>query len=98
MEKGIHILDGFPCFMTEAHTAQDINLIIGKFEESVNEMLEAGFFSSSVHSNGNGLSVTKSESMMEPPIEGARLGKDKDGNPAWFITDPARPGKYLQVK
>ena len=97
-EKGIHILDGFPCFMTEAHTAQDINLIIGKFEESVNEMLEAGFFSSSVHSNGNGLSVTKSESMMEPPIEGARLGKDKDGNPAWFITDPARPGKYLQVK
>jgi len=97
-EKGIHILDGFPCFMTEAHSNQDINLIIGKFEESVNEMLEAGFFYSSAHSKENGQSVTKNASMLEPPIEGAKLGKDRDGNPAWFITDPARPGKYLQVK
>ena len=32
------------------------------------------------------------------PVEGARLGKDVDGNPAWFIKDPDRPGKYLQVE
>jgi hypothetical protein len=25
------------------------------------------------------------------------LGRDKEGHPAWFITDPNRPGKYLQL-
>ena len=40
----------------------------------------------------------------EPPQEGAampqpgaRLGKDRDGKPAWFVSDPERPGKYLQI-
>jgi glutamate-1-semialdehyde aminotransferase len=32
-----------------------------------------------------------------PPQPGARLGKDPEGNPAWFMPDPDRPGKYLQV-
>jgi hypothetical protein len=32
-----------------------------------------------------------------PPQPGARLGKDRDGNPAWFVTDPQRSGKYLQI-
>ena len=98
--KGIHILDGFPCFMTEAHTINEVDTIIRKFEESVNEMIEAGFFASAVASkNGNGLIAShKKELTEEPPVPGARLGKDIDGNPAWFITDPNRPGKYMQVK
>jgi acyl transferase domain-containing protein len=33
-----------------------------------------------------------------PPVPGARLGRDAQGNPAWFVPDPNRPGKYLQVK
>jgi hypothetical protein len=32
-----------------------------------------------------------------PPRPGARLGKDRDGNSAWFVPDPDRPCKYLQV-
>jgi glutamate-1-semialdehyde aminotransferase len=43
-EKGIHIWDGFPCFLTEAHDAADIKTIAEKFEESVNELLDAGSF------------------------------------------------------
>ncbi len=35
---------------------------------------------------------------MESPFPGARLGRDKDGNPGWFISDEKNPGKYLQVK
>jgi acyl carrier protein len=31
------------------------------------------------------------------PIRGARLGRDADGNAAWFLPDPDRPGKYLQI-
>lgn len=33
-----------------------------------------------------------------PPVENARLGKDEWGNPAWFISDPERIGKYLKVE
>lgn len=96
-EKGIHILDGFPCFLTEAHTNEEVTILLNKFEESVNEMMEAGFFSSPKQHTDIKME-SKPEVKEEPPIEGARLGRDKDGNPAWFITDPNRPGKYMQVK
>jgi hypothetical protein len=33
-----------------------------------------------------------------PPVPGARLGRDAAGNEAWFLPDPDRPGKYLQVR
>ncbi|HEX7598662.1 MAG TPA: phosphopantetheine-binding protein, partial [Polyangia bacterium] len=32
------------------------------------------------------------------PMEGARLGRDADGNAAWFVPDPNRTGKYLRVE
>ena len=33
-----------------------------------------------------------------PPVPGAMLGRDPEGNPAWYVTDPERPGKYLMVR
>jgi hypothetical protein len=33
-----------------------------------------------------------------PPQPNARLGRDPEGNPAWYIPDLDRPGKYLQVE
>jgi hypothetical protein len=32
-----------------------------------------------------------------PQIAGARLGRDAQGNKAWFVPDPDRPGKFLQL-
>jgi acyl carrier protein len=32
-----------------------------------------------------------------PITAGARLGRQPDGRPAWFIADPNRGGKYLKV-
>ncbi len=32
------------------------------------------------------------------PVTGARLGRDADGNTAWFVADPERAGKYLRVE
>jgi hypothetical protein len=98
--KGIHIQDLFPCFLTEAHTEADIEIIIEKFRETVSELIESEFFHGPVKNengniNGNGNGVHKLQEV--PPVAGARLGRDKEGNPAWFITDPNRPGKYLQV-
>ena len=40
----------------------------------------------------------KAKLMAAQPVAGARLGRDKDGNPGWFISDVNNPGKYLQVK
>lgn len=32
-----------------------------------------------------------------PPCEGARLGRDPEGNPAWFVPCPQGTGAYVQV-
>jgi glutamate-1-semialdehyde aminotransferase/acyl carrier protein len=90
-EKGIHIWDLFPCFLTESHTKQDVDTIVAKFRESVYELIESGF----LPSNKKPEPVNP---LMMPPFPGARLGRDKDGNPGWFIADTNNPGKYLQVK
>jgi amino acid adenylation domain-containing protein len=93
-EKGIHIWDGFPCFLTLAHKAEDVNQIAEKFEETVNELITAGFLSSTQPKAAiSGIGTTEEK----PPVYGARLGRDREGNPAWFILDPNRPGKYMQV-
>ncbi len=91
--KGIHIMDLFPCYMTEAHTKKDLQDIVQAFRESINELIAAGIFASTI--------VTGEEDLIRyqiPPVPGARLGKDQQGNPAWFVHDPEQPGKYLQVQ
>jgi amino acid adenylation domain-containing protein len=42
--KGIHILEGFPCFLSTAHTDADLEKIVAAFQESVFDMQAAGFF------------------------------------------------------
>ncbi|HTP31885.1 MAG TPA: amino acid adenylation domain-containing protein [Candidatus Acidoferrales bacterium] len=41
-EKGIHLLEGFPCFLTTAHTDEDVERVICAFQESVLEMQDGG--------------------------------------------------------
>jgi amino acid adenylation domain-containing protein len=36
--RGIHLLEGFPCFLTTAHTDADIDRIVRAFEETIEEM------------------------------------------------------------
>jgi len=99
--KGIHILDGFPCFLTEAHSRHDVDAIIEKFGNSIEELISAGFLPAR---DRNPMDLKKNQQTGSPIkveetslIPGARLGRDKDGNPAWFVADPDRPGKYLQL-
>jgi glutamate-1-semialdehyde aminotransferase len=93
--KGIHIWDLFPCFLTAAHTDEEVEQIINKFNESVVELIEAGFMPSEKPQQA-GISSNRLPTV--PPVSGAKLGRDKDGNPGWFISDDENPGKYLQVK
>jgi hypothetical protein len=78
--------------MTEAHTDEDMQRIIACFEESMTELKDAGFIPEYQHE-----AVDENKELNTPPVPGARLGKDKDGNPAWFVKDENNPGKYLQV-
>ncbi len=89
-EKGIHIWEFRPCFLTLAHSDEDIEQILWAFKVCLAEVQSAGFLSCS----GNALVVNKNL----PPQPGAKMGKDRDGNPAWFIADPERAGKYLQIE
>jgi acyl transferase domain-containing protein/glutamate-1-semialdehyde aminotransferase len=43
-EKGIYLLEGFPCFLTTAHSDADIAAIIRAFDESIREMQAGGIF------------------------------------------------------
>lgn len=90
--KGIHILEGFPCFLTTAHTDTDIKEILTCFEESLTELKAVGLIPEYEHP-----AIDPNESLNTPPVPGAKLGKDKEGNPAWFIKDEKNPGKYLRV-
>lgn len=93
--KGIHIWDIFPCFLTAAHTLADVELIIAKFEESVDDMIAGGFFTTT----GNVANNTPQPAVLnQAPHPDAKLGRDRDGNPAWFIPDKDNPGKYLQIQ
>ncbi len=96
-EKGIHIWDGFPCFMTEAHTDAEIDTIIIRFEESLTAMVTAGFFVGTEPVPAPVVQPAPALPTNMPPVPGARLGRDPQGNPGWFVADPMLPGKYLQV-
>ncbi|KJV30439.1 aminotransferase class III-fold pyridoxal phosphate-dependent enzyme, partial [Luteibacter yeojuensis] len=88
--RGIHILDNFPCFFTTAHREEDFAAIANAFRESILEMQEAEFLPRQQRD-------ATAFDPNSPPVPGARLGKDPDGQPAWFVPNPDAPGKYLRV-
>ena len=88
--RGVHILDNFPCFLTTAHSPEDIAAIKSAFKESIAELQEAEFLPRRADA-----SVLVDAS--RPPVPNARLGRDKDGRPAWFVPDASAPGKYMKV-
>ncbi|WP_114238541.1 polyketide synthase [Dyella sp. C9] len=89
--RGVHVLDNFPCFFTTAHSEQDFQAIAKAFKDSVLELQEAEFLPR--HRNVETLAFDATR----PPVVGARLGKDQEGNPAWFVPNPDVPGKYMRV-
>lgn len=42
-KNGVHIYDGFPCFLTMAHTDEDVEFILNAIKTSVLELQETGF-------------------------------------------------------
>jgi glutamate-1-semialdehyde aminotransferase len=85
--RGVHAWEGRPAFLTMGHTEEDIVFLCDAFKASVSELIREGLLSGDV----NALAAL-------PPAPGAKLGKDPQGNPAWYVADPQRPGKYLKVE
>jgi len=94
-KKGIHIWDGFPCFLVESHTKDDLDFVVQKFEDSIIELLDHDFIPTSEPLKLHYPEETSK--IFAPPVPGALLGKDAEGNPAWFLPDDNIPGKYLQI-
>ena len=93
-EKGIHIWDGFPCFLTAAYAQEDMDKLITIFLACTDELAEAGFFPKSSTVIGAKL---PSALLNTPPMPGARLGRDESGNPAWFLVDTKKDGEYVKI-
>ena len=88
--RGVHILDNFPCFMTTAHTPEDIAIVKSAFKESIAELQEAEFLPRRAE-------APTLVDASRPPVPNAKLGRDKDGRPAWFVPDANAPGKFKRV-
>ncbi|PIB30037.1 hypothetical protein BFP77_04640 [Maribacter sp. 4U21] len=97
-EKGIHIMDGFPCYMTVAFNNEDIKKIIDSIMESIDELTDVGIFeikdNGSVRKHSADSSI---KSLNTPPTKGAKLGMDESGNPAWFVADEEKNGSYVKI-
>jgi amino acid adenylation domain-containing protein len=96
-EKGIHIWDGFPCFLTTAYTPQEVDQLVAACLASAQEMVAAGFFRAPANPAPAPIEPGTSAWLNQPPAPGARLGRDPAGQPAWFVADPAQPGRYQQL-
>ena len=80
--RGVHVWEGRAWFLTTAHSDADLDFVFAAFAETIAEMQAGDLLPGGAQGGG--------------PV--ARLGKDADGCDAWFVPDPARPGKYLLVE
>ena len=86
-ERGVHVWDGRPCFMTLAHQEEDLATVIETFKQAIAAMQEGGFYPQPVVQ-------LRAE---VPPAPGARLGRDAKGNPTWYVPDPANPSRHIPI-
>jgi glutamate-1-semialdehyde aminotransferase/malonyl CoA-acyl carrier protein transacylase/acyl carrier protein len=96
-EKGVHIWEGRAVILTTAHGDAELDAVITAFAESIEELQSVGLLPAAAHAQDAHVTQTRSASGNGAPVPGAQLGRTPEGFPAWFIADPERPGKYIQV-
>ncbi len=101
-QKGLHIWDARPCFLTTAHTDLDIAYITRQFSDTVAEMCTAGLLGRDCgpveqkpDPGGHDDIIQRADN---PPVDGARLGITESGDPAWFVSNPEAPGEFTFLK
>lgn len=102
--NGLHVYDGFPWFVNLAHTQRDLDFALDVIKKSVLEMQRLGLFATdkkiqdSVDLAGEELLDSDVFDKKGAPMPGARIGKDENGNPAWFVEDATNAGQYFILK
>lgn len=94
--NGVHCYDGFPWFVTLAHSAQDLRTVAETFKKCVLEMQKLGLFPSKFLKS-NPSPIGNENDFITPPAAGAVLMKDELGNPAWFVKNPQNPKGYDKI-
>lgn len=93
-DRGVHLYDGFPCFFTTVHSDADYAHITQAFKDSLLELAEGGMI--------QGLVPLADQAVVldahEPPVPGARLGRDEAGQSAWYVPSPDNPSKYVKME
>lgn len=95
--KGIHIWDGFACYLTAAYKKEDITHLVNCFIESIDKLTEVGILESNTSEDSN-LNYKSSAVLNQPPQPGAKLGLDELGNPNWYIEDEKNEGTYQKIE
>ena len=70
--KGLHILEGFPVFLSEAHTDKDLRFIIDVFKESIIELQNNGFLPAPLSGNSQKESLDNFNYKSEIPLSEAQ--------------------------
>ncbi|MDP3859246.1 MAG: aminotransferase class III-fold pyridoxal phosphate-dependent enzyme [Stagnimonas sp.] len=97
-ERGLHTYDGRVQVMTTAHTEPVLEQLLGIFRDAILAMQRDGLLGRRGEPVKIGFDAEAAGGIFyQPPLPGARLGRDAQGNPAWFVPDPERASKYLQI-
>ncbi|MDX1694693.1 MAG: aminotransferase class III-fold pyridoxal phosphate-dependent enzyme, partial [Ketobacteraceae bacterium] len=89
---GIHIQQYRPCFLTTCHNEEDRRKVLNAFKNALAELVSHGLI------EGDSVAANKYLKARENTIpKGARLGRNAQGEPAYFIEDPNQKGQYIEV-
>lgn len=91
MLEGIYLQQYRPSFLTTEHSEQDVEKILTAFKKSLATMVEHGLI------EGDMLAAKKFLNEKPGIPEGARLGRNEKGEPAYFIEDPDNKGQFIEV-
>lgn len=92
---GVHAYDGFPWFVNLAHTEENLKFVLNAFKKSVAAMQLMGLLPmTTAHQDFH--APAKVLDASHAPIPGAVLGRDLEGNPAWFVE--STPGSFSRLE
>ena len=102
--NGVHVYDGFPWFINLAHTEAELSAVITAFKKSVVQMQKLGLFPKGLEEASEAVEKVSAAAKvkifdpMKAPMIGAKIGRDDQGNPAWFMENPNKSGEFFLLE